>query len=426
MSLPDPWPAPRAHAPVRGVLSIPGSKSATNRALVLAALADDQSRLRRPLRSRDTLLMADGLRALGVEIVDSGEDWVVTPQLLRGPARIDVGNVGTVMRFLPPIAALAAGDIHFDGDPRSHERPLGPVVSALRELGAVIDDGQRGALPMTVLGGGSLRGGDVAIDASASSQFVSALLLMGARTDHGVIVRHIGATLPSQPHINMTIAMLADVGVTVDTDTANVWKVPHTNISGRDAVIEPDLSNAAPFLAAAIATGGGVTIRDWPQATTQAGDALRELLSEMGATVEWSNEGLTVSAGTSLHGIDRDLHDVGELTPVLAALCVLAETPSHLRGIGHLKLHETDRLTALADEFNSLGGDVTATDDGLIIRPRPLHGGLFHSYDDHRIATAGAVIGLVVDGVEVENIATTGKTIPDFPGMWSALLEASA
>jgi 3-phosphoshikimate 1-carboxyvinyltransferase len=273
-----------------------------------------------------------------------------------------------------------------------------------------------------VRGTGGLRGGEVAIDASASSQFVSALLLVGARTDHGVIVRHVGATLPSQPHIDMTVAMLADVGVQVDTNTTHVWRVQRTTIAARDGVIEPDLSNAAPFLAAAMVTGGSVTIRDWPKSPPQAGDQLRIILAEMGATVEWSSEGLTLSADSGIQGIERNLHDVGELTPVIAALCALADSPSHLFGIGHLKLHETDRLVALAAEINRLGGDVTATDDGLQIRPRPLHGGVFHSYDDHRIATAGTVIGLLVDGVEVENIATTGKTIPDFPGMWRSLV----
>lgn len=426
MSHRDPWPAPHALTPVRAVLSLPGSKSATNRALILAALAVSPSRLRAPLRSRDSLLMVEGLRGLGVEIrdeiCDGGSDWIVSPAPLRGPAHVDVGNAGTVMRFLPPVAALASGEVAFDGDPRSHERPLGPVITALRDLGAVIEDDGRGALPLTVIGQGGLRGGEVAIDASASSQFVSALLLVGARTEHGLIVRHVGATLPSQPHIDMTVAMLADVGVDVDTHDTHIWRVPRASIAGRDAVIEPDLSNAAPFLAAALLTGGQVTIRDWPRSTTQAGDALRELLAEMGARVEWVDEGVCFSAGAGLQGIDRDLHDVGELTPVLAALCALADSPSHLRGIGHLTLHETDRLAALAAEINGLGGDVTATTDGLVIRPRPLHAGIFHSYDDHRIATAGAVLGLVVKDVQVENIATTSKTIPDFPGLWSQLL----
>lgn len=369
--------------------------------------------------------MAAGLVSMGAEIVDEGDDWVVTPRPLRGPASVDVGNAGTVMRFLPPVAALASGDISFDGDPRSHERPLGPVISALRDLGATIEDEGRGSLPMSVIGQSGLRGGEVAIDASASSQFVSALLLVGARTDHGLVVRHIGSTLPSQPHIDMTVAMLADVGVEVDTSATHSWRVPRAAIAGRDAVIEPDLSNAAPFLAAAMVTGGSVTIRDWPARTTQAGDQLRTILAEMGARVQRSADGLTVT-GAAIHGIDIDLHDVGELTPVIAALCALADLPSHLRGIGHLKLHETDRLVALATEINRLGGDATATDDGLIIRPRPLHAGVFHSYDDHRLATAGAVIGLVVDGVEVENIQTTGKTIPDFPGMWHGLIGTTA
>lgn len=408
-------------APIHAALTIPGSKSVTNRALILAALADGPSRLRRPLRSRDSLLMAGGLRALGVEIVDEGEDWIVHPGPLRGAASVDVGNAGTVMRFLPPVAALAAGEVSFDGDARSHERPIGPVITALRDLGAIIEDDGQGSLPMVVVGEGRLRGGEVTIDASASSQFVSALLLVGARTDHGILIRHVGATLPSQPHIDMTIAMLAAVGVEVDTSEVNAWKVPRSTIAAFDDVIEPDLSNAAPFLAAGIVTGGSVSIKDWPRHTTQAGDALRAILAEMGATVEWDGSDLRVSAGSELRGIDRDLHEVGELTPVIAALCALANSPSHLRGIAHLKLHETDRLAALANELNALGGDVTATADGLIVKPRPLHGGLWHSYDDHRIATAGAVLGLVVDGVQVENIETTGKTIPDFPGMWRHL-----
>jgi 3-phosphoshikimate 1-carboxyvinyltransferase len=413
-----------AHGPINAVIQIPGSKSVTNRALILASIADGTSLLTRPLRSRDTVLMAAGLRAIGVNIEDVGGDWRITPGVLRGPARVDVGNAGTVMRFLPPIAALAKGEIHFDGDPRSHERPIGPVIEGLRAIGANIIDDARGAMPITVIGAGSLRGGDVSIDASASSQFVSALLLVGPATRNGVTVHHIGSSLPSMPHIEMSVQMLRAFGASVDDSQPNKWRVESGPLTAQQLVIEPDLSNAAPFLAAAIITSGSVTIKDWPSSTTQPGDQLRNILSMMGAKVAFVNAGLRVSAGDELLGLDVDLHDVGELTPVIAALCAFASTKSHLRGIGHLRLHETDRLKALATEINGLGGQVTEYPDSLEIHPRQMHGGTFHTYDDHRLATAGALIGLLVPNVTVENIETTKKTLPDFVGLWSKMIEA--
>lgn len=413
-----------ARGPITVVLKIPGSKSATNRALILAALADGTSILARPLRSRDTLLMSAGLCSLGVKVDDIDSNWQITRGELRGPAQVDVGNAGTVMRFLPPVAALAQGPIRFDGDPRSHERPIGPLIAGLREIGATVIDDGRNAMPITVDGTGSLRGGDISIDASASSQFISALLLVAPATQNGITVRHLGPLLPSMPHIEMTVQMLRAFGATVDDSQARQWHVESGRLSAQTMVIEPDLSNAAPFLAAAIITGGSVTIEDWPTTTSQPGDQLRDLLATMGARVEFVAEGLRVSADETLVGIDVDLHDVGELTPVIAALCAFATTKSHLRGIGHLRLHETDRLAALATEINRLGGKVIEGPDSLEIHPQPLHGGTFHTYDDHRLATAGALIGLVVAGVEVENIETTKKTFPDFVGLWSKMIEA--
>ncbi|MFG1928310.1 3-phosphoshikimate 1-carboxyvinyltransferase [Cryptosporangium sp. NPDC048952] len=416
----DPWPAPRATGPVVGTVTMPGSKSVTNRALILAALASGPSTLRAPLRSRDSQLMVDALRALGVEVVDDGA-WHVTPTPFRGPATVDCGLAGTVMRFLPPAAVLADGEVTLDGDPRARERPMGRLIEALRGLGAEIADDDRAALPFTVAGTGSLPGGSVTIDASASSQFVSGLLLSGARYDKGVVVHHDGKPVPSLPHIDMTVAMLRDAGVTVDDSEPNTWRVEPGPIAPLDLDIEPDLSNAAPFLAAALATGGSVTVTGWPARTTQPGDALRDLFTQMGARVTLDDRGLTVAAGDRLVGLDADLHDVGELTPVLAAVAALAETPSRLRGVAHLRGHETDRLAALATELNNLGGAVTETDDGLAIEPRPLHGGVFGSYDDHRMAQAGVLIGLAVDGVAVQNVATTGKTMPTFTTVWTEL-----
>ena len=417
--LPDPWPAPRARHPVDAVVTLPGSKSLTNRALVLAAVADGPCVVRRALRSRDTLLMAAGLTALGSTVDTSGDDWTVEPGPFDRDAHVDCGLAGTVMRFVPPVAGLATGEVSFDGDPHMRRRPVGEVLGALRGLGV---DVAGDALPFTVRGTGSVRGGTVVVNASASSQFISALLLAGARYDEGVDVRHDGKPVPSLPHVEMTVAMLRDHGVTVDDADANRWRVEPGPVRAVDHEIEPDLSNAAPFLALAAVSGGSVTVRDWPRQTTQAGDALREILAAMGCEVAFTDEGLRVTGSGTLLGLDIDLHDVGELTPAVAALCALAEAPSHLRGIGHIRGHETDRLAALARELGGLGAEVIEHADGLSISPAPLHGGVFHTYADHRMAHAGVIVGAAVDGVEVENVATTGKTFPDFAGFWSGLV----
>ncbi|MFG1998951.1 3-phosphoshikimate 1-carboxyvinyltransferase [Spirillospora sp. NPDC048911] len=417
------WSAPLAPAPVDATVAIPGSKSMTNRALILAALAGSPACVTRPLRSRDTLLMAEALRSLGVGIGDDGDDWQTLPGELKGPARIDCGLAGTVMRFVPPVAALADGEVVVDGDPYARKRPMGPIITALRELGVEIEDEGRGALPFTIRGTGSVRGGTVTINASSSSQLVSGLLLAAPRFEKGVEVRHEGPPVPSAPHLAMTVEMLRAVGATVETEE-NVWRVAPGPLRGGETVIEPDLSNAAQFLGAALATGGRVTVPGWPERTTQPGDALRGLLAAMGAEVSRGPEGLTVRGTGTFGGLDADLHEVGELTPVLAALAALASSPSRLTGIAHLRGHETDRLAALVTEINALGGDVRELPDGLQINPRPLHGGVFHTYDDHRMVMAAAVLGLAVPGVEVENVATVGKTLPDFTELWRSMVNA--
>ncbi|HXH80577.1 3-phosphoshikimate 1-carboxyvinyltransferase [Nocardioides sp.] len=420
----DLWPAPRPASPVTGIVSLPGSKSLTNRALVLAALADRPSVVRRPLRSRDTVLMAAGLAAMGVGVADDGDDWKITPAALTRDAAVDCGLAGTVMRFVPPVAGLSQGTVAFDGDPHMRRRPVGEVLGALASLGMTIDDGGRGALPFSVRGTGSVRGGTVVIDASASSQFISALLLAGARYDCGVDIRHDGKPVPSLPHIEMTLAMLRARGVEVDDADANRWAVAPGPIAAIDEAIEPDLSNAAPFLALAATTGGTITIRDWPASTTQPGDDLRGVLTQLGCEVSLDDVGLTVRGTGQIHGVDLDLHDIGELTPAIAALCALADSPSHLRGVGHIRAHETDRLAALATELGALGAHVTEHADGLSIRPAALHGGVFRTYSDHRMAHAGVIIGSAVDGVLVEDIATTSKTFPDFAGAWLGVVGA--
>lgn len=426
------WAAPRATAALGAVVPIPGSKSLTNRELVLAALSDRPSVIHRPLRSRDTSLMVDALAQLGVACLDSvreGSDIIqVTPAQLTGNVTIDCGLAGTVMRFVPPLAALANGSVTFDGDDGARRRPMSTTIDSLRKLGIAVDDDGRGTLPFTVHGTGVVPGGDVSIDASASSQFVSGLLLAAPRFQHGLTLRHTGTHLPSLPHIDMTIACLRARGVTVSTPEPGVWRVEPGMISGITIDMEPDLSNAAPFLAAALVTGGRVTVPHWPTTTTQVGDHLGRYLELFGSTITRSDHGLTCDGGVGLigggtiNGVTLDLSTGGELAPTLVALAALASEPSTFTGIAHLRGHETDRLAALVTEINRLGGNAIELADGIHIEPTPLHAGIWHTYHDHRMATAGSLIALAVDGVEIENIDTTAKTMPDFPELWTSMV----
>jgi 3-phosphoshikimate 1-carboxyvinyltransferase len=422
------WTAPRATQAVDATVRLPGSKSMMARALVLAAVSHGPTTLRAPLRARDTELMATGLRAMGVHVstVDDGQ-WLIRPRPLAGPARIDVGLAGTVMRFVPPIAGLAHGPITFDGDPYARRRPLGPLLGALGGLGVEIEStptADGGGLPLTVRGTGRVRGGEVTLDASASSQFVSGLLLAGTAYDRGLVVRHAGPPMPSAPHVRMTVQMLRAAGAGVDDSVKNVWTVEPGELKGRAWDVEPDLSGAAPFLAAALVTGGSVTVPGWPRSTTQPGDHLRTLLTQMGGSVTLTADGLTATGTGVIHGIDADLSEGSELTMVIAALAALADSPSRLTGIGHIRNHETDRLAALTRELSNLGTSVLELPDGLLIHPKPLSGGSFETYDDHRMAHAGAVLGLAVPDIELTDIACTSKTMPGFPDLWAAMVQA--
>jgi 3-phosphoshikimate 1-carboxyvinyltransferase len=418
----DVWTTPYAGAPVDAVVTLPGSKSITARALVLAALADGPSRLVRPLRARDTDLMAAGLRALGVGVAEDGDDWVVTPGELRGPAVVDAGLAGTVLRFLPPVAALATGEVRLDGDARLYERPNAGLIDGLRRLGVRIEDEGRGRAPFTVHGTGAVRGGPVTVDASESSQVVSGLLLAAARFDAGIDLALTGG-VPSLPHVAMTVRTLAEHGVAVAA-TDRGWRVSPGPVAALDRVIEPDLSNAAPFLAAALVTGGRVTVRDWPADTTQPGAQLDRLLTAMGADVVRTAEGLQVTGSGTIVPLVADLGDVGELTPVLAALCAFADGESRLTGIAHLRGHETDRLQALDEVLTAVGAGVQQLPDGLVITPGPRRGARLDSYADHRMVMAGAVLGLGCAGVGINDPGTVAKTLPDFTDRWTGLLGA--
>ena len=417
------WAAPSTQNQLAATISLPGSKSLNNRELVLSALAESPTTLRGTLVSRDSTLMIEALRTLGTQIEVSGTTVVVTPKPLFGPAAIDCGLAGTVMRFVPALASLANGQIDFDGDLAARKRPMKTTIESLRSLGVLVS-GE--SLPFSIQGQGVVEGGAIAIDASASSQFVSGLLLVGARFKNGLTVSHVGEHLPSMPHIEMTIDCLRNRGVDASQTGPASWRVEPGEISGGEVWIEPDLSNAGPFLAAAMVAGGSVTISNWPRKTTQVGNDFDGILQQMGAKVERIGNDLVVSGTGTIQGVDINLSTGGELTPVVAALAALAKSPTQIRGVAHLRGHETDRLSALVSEINSLGGDATETEDGMAIKPAKLHGGLWKTYEDHRMATAGAIIGLAVPGVEIEDISVTAKTIPEFGSLWEQMLKGKA
>lgn len=454
------WHAPAAGGPVRARLRLPGSKSMTNRALVLASLADRATVITGPLRARDTDLMAAALRGLGTVIEASpaagggpagaSPAWRVLPARHDGDgpedggagvdgAGVDVGNAGTVLRFVPPVAALTSADVAFHGDDRASRRPVGQLIAALRQLGAVIDDGGRGAVPFTVRGSGAVRGGTVTLDASGSSQLISGLLLAAPRYDKGAEIRHEGPRVPSAPHIAMTVRMLRGCGADVEAGSrlrggtgahpsvSDVWRVHPGVLTAGHIAVEPDLSNSAPFLAAAMVTGGSVTIMDWPAGSLQPAGLILDLLTRMGATCTPAAAGMAVTGTGEIRGITADLRDVSEVAPVLTALAAVASSPSVFTGIGHLRLHESDRLAALSAEIGALGGQVTERADGLEVVPRPLRadGVVFASHDDHRLVMAAAVLGLAAGGLRVGGAATVAKTFPGFFGLWAQMLERS-
>ncbi|MCZ4300580.1 3-phosphoshikimate 1-carboxyvinyltransferase [Microbacterium oxydans] len=422
------FPAPTTDAPVHAELTIPGSKSLTNRELMIAAIADGPGRLIAPLHSDDSARMVDALRALGVGIEEVeaghefGPDLVVTPAKLSGGTTIDCGQAGTVMRFIAPLAGLAEHDVHLTAHETALHRPMGGLISALRDLGVDIDDEGTWALPFTIRGHGRIRGGRVEVDASASSQFVSGLLLAAPRFDVGLHLVHTGEHLPSLPHIDMTIEALSRRGIRIERPAVGEWLVEAGVPRAKELAIEPDLSNAAPFLAAALVTGGSVAVTGWPAHSTQPGAMLPDILQAFGAHVGRHGGTLTVRAGSSIRGLDLDLSAASELTPTLVGLAAFAETPTTIRGIGHIRLHETDRIAALIGDLRALGGEAEELPDGLRIIPRPLHGGEWAAHHDHRMATTGALIGLRVPGVVIDDIGTTAKTLPEFTMLWERML----
>ena len=417
------WHAPTINGAINSTLEIPGSKSATNRAFVLAALGNKNSIITNPLFARDTNLMLDALEKLGCNVVKKSNSVEISPMKKdHSEISIDVGLAGTVMRFVPPLAALSSGTSHFDGDERARNRPMKTLIESLKKLNVKVIDNHQGKLPFSIISDGQITGGEIEIDASESSQFISALMLVGAKFNNGLTIKHVGQNLPSLPHIEMTIEMLKEVGVKTNQINTTTWRIDNQNINSKNWVVEPDLSNAGPFLAAAMVTKGEIKINDWPLQTTQAGNSWIEILSLMGANIQLNSKQLILKNDSEIKGINYNLNDVGELTPVLVAISLFANSKSEFTGISHLRGHETDRLAALVENITAIGGDAKETEDGLIINPKQLHGGVWKAFDDHRMATAGAVIGLKVKDIYVDDIATTSKTLPNFEEMWNKMV----
>lgn len=439
------WMAPSAEGPLDATITLPGSKSQTSRALVVGTIAQNPTVIKNPLAARDTYLMAVAMAQFGAELEFSAAGNTLTmtaPTELHGAGKIDCGLAGTVMRFASALAAFADGKTTLTGDKSARGRPLSPLLDALEKLGAKVKyRGKPGYLPVRIRGrktkaksvfseealGKISRDHEqraVRVDASSSSQFLSALLLASPLMPDGTILRSDGR-IPSWPYVTMSIDMLKEQGVNLQTLSQSTWRTEAKRPIGNPITIEPDLANAGPFLAAVLLAGGTITIPDWPTETDQVGKYWGEILPQFGATVTRTEEGLTVSApeGLTWEGVEMDMGAYGELAPTVAALAVFATSPSMLLGIGHLRGHETDRLKALAKEINRLGGKAKVLSDGLRIVPKPLQPTTLKTYDDHRMATFAAIIGLRVPGCEVENVGTTAKTMPNFTEMWEAMLD---
>lgn len=437
------WPAPYAGKTLNATVVVPGSKSLSNRYLILAALGSKPVRLVGLLRSRDTELMMDALRALGVHCdIDADIDTTVTvtpPEngLFHGDARVFCGLAGTVMRFVPGLAMLADGPVEFDGDEQAYARPMKPVLDGLVQLGATVDyHGEEGRLPFTITPPSHRTENDspsiVKIDSSNSSQFISGLLLIGSRVPGGLELHHTGEKTPSLPHIRMTVADLRGSGIDARADEqSRIWRVAPGEVQLPEQVtVEPDLSNAAPFLGAALIAGGTVRVPHWPENTTQPGGLLPGYLKRMGAKVSFlEKDGIRyceVTGGDAINGLsDFDLTAAGEIAPSLAAVLVFADKPTNMVGIGHLRGHETNRLEALVNEITRVGGEAHELPDGIAIKPveaEKLHGAEMETYADHRMATFAAMLGLRIGGIQVRNVATTAKTLPGFTDMWSNML----
>ncbi len=403
--------------PVRGVIRPPGSKSITNRALVCGALAPGESVLEGALASEDSQVMIDSLRRLGIAVraEDEGRRLIVGGQGGRIPAsqaELYTANSGTTMRFLTAMVCLGRGVYRLDGTPRMRERPIGDLLEALGQLGADARSEQNNGCPPVLVRAQGLRGGRTEVAGQISSQFLSALLMAAPCTKQPVEIVLRG-TLVSRPYVDMTLAVMRSFGAHVEEPQPCRFLVQPTGYQACEYPIEPDASAASYFFGAAAITGGQVTVEGLSPHSLQGDVAFCQCLRQMGCQVEYGPTGITVS-GRAQHGIDVDMNAMSDTVPTLAAVALVAQGPTRIHGVAHMRHKETDRIAALATELRKLGASVEEMPDGLLIQPGPLHGAEIETYNDHRMAMSLALVGLVVPGVVIRNPACTAKTYPGF------------
>ncbi len=406
--------------PPRATVRVPGSKSITNRALVLAALSASDCNLQGVLQSEDTEVMVAALQSLGFHVL---ADWPRSSIQIRAsanesivPAReanLFVANSGTTMRFLTALVSLGHGRYRLDGVPRMRQRPIGDLLSALQQLGVRAYSENGNDCPPVIVESKGLNGGRVDLKAGVSSQFLSGLLLAAPRAQDDITIFWHGPYV-SWPYVFMTVEMMKQFEIVVDPTMSSSFIVPAPQSFERgEYAIEPDASAASYFWAAAAITGGDVTVFGLTSNSLQGDARFVEVLEEIGCNANRGETGITVHGGP-LHGIDVDMNDISDTVMTLAAVACFAEGPTTIRNVGHIRHKETDRLAALATELRRVGADVEEFADGLTITPRPLHGAEIETYNDHRMAMSMALIGLRVPGIVIKNPRCVAKTYPHF------------
>jgi len=418
----------RAHGPVLADVAVPPSKSIANRALVCAALADGESEIIGLAPGDDTNAMIECLGALGIPVGVEERDGILigrvmgtAAQLPLGPISLDTRLAGTTSRFITAVASLGPGPYLIDGDPPLRTRPMGPLHDSLHSLGATVEPGEEwGHLPVTVSGpiGGAVN--TIVMPGDVSSQYVTALMLIGPMLSKGISLG-LSTELVSRPYVEITEAVMAAFGAT-DVSIAN----RHVTVGSggylpTEYTVEPDASSASYPLAAAAMVGGAVSVKGLGRTSLQGDAVFCDVLEKMGCLVTVGDTDTVVirRPDTPLHGIDIDMADISDLVPTMAAVATQATTPTRIIGVGFIRGKESDRLGDLATELHKLGADVTVEADGLTIVPTgSLHGARLATHHDHRLAMSFGLLGLVVDGVEIEQPGVVSKS---WPGFWEAL-----
>jgi 3-phosphoshikimate 1-carboxyvinyltransferase len=407
--------------PPDATIRVPGSKSVTNRALIIAALADGNSRIVNPLFSDDSFWLMDALVRLGIDVHADGERGEVyvrgqSGEIYASGVDLFVGNAGTVARFLPPFLALGRGPFTVDGVPRMRERPVADLVDGMRQLGAEVQyAGEDGRFPLMIKGGG-IPGGKARVSASKSSQFISGLLMAAPYAQAPVTLHPVGRK--EWPYVGITVALMRAFGVEVDEAANGRFTVAPALYSSREYEVEPDASGASYFMAAAAVTGGRVRIPALGASSPQGDLRFAGVLRDMGCRVEIASDFVEVQGPDHLRGVEVDMNAFSDTMITLSAIAPFAEGPTTIKNVGHTRLQESDRLSAVATELTRLGVKTQTTSSFIRIIPNKIRPGVVRTYGDHRMAMAFAITGLVASGIRIRDPGCVTKT---FPGYFGAL-----